>query len=81
MFRKVKSVLSALYKYIVWRKCKKAELSIRNIRMVQCYLCEHHNVKEKYISPSFMESTCNICGCYTKLKTWCIDEVCPEGKW
>ena len=75
----IKTAFRALWRYVVWRKCKKVEPKIRDKRMHRCYEC----AELKWIDvPWFsFRLKCSVCGCFVRLKVWCIDEKCPVGKW
>lgn len=75
----VKFVLTALYKYLIWRKCEKVSPRVRADRILVCNTCPHLVRNIKVFHP--FDHKCLVCGCYLKLKTWCIDETCPENKW
>ncbi len=78
-YRMVKSALFALYRYIVWRRCQRVNPEIRSIRFRECLLCKYISHKPHIFQ--FMRFRCIECGCYVNLKTWCIDEKCPMGRW
>lgn len=77
--KRVFTALRALYKYLVWRKCARVFPEVKQARMGECLGCEFVTWNHTWLS--FMRFKCEICGCYLRLKTWCIDEKCPLEKW
>jgi NAD-dependent SIR2 family protein deacetylase len=74
------SAVRALWKYVVWRKCKKVVWNVMNRRLYKCYHCPkmEHTILSRWYS---FGVRCSVCGCFIRLKVWCIDEKCPVGKW
>ena len=79
MFRKIKTACVALYQWLVWRKCKRVDKLTREYRLSICVTCPEF----RYVmgGPNWMKYKCHHCGCYLKLKTWCIDQKCNLEKW
>jgi hypothetical protein len=65
----IKSFLIAWYKFMR-RGCERRTKLDRDLAMKACAACQYRK-----------GARCGMCGCWVALKTWCIDEHCPAGKW
>lgn len=77
--KRVISAFKALYRYVVWRKCTRVDKEVKTDRMNICFACEFCTWNNTILK--FMRFKCEHCGCYLRLKTWCVDETCPLEKW
>lgn len=75
----VKTATRALWKYLVWRRCKRVSMLEHDKRLGECLQCVHLKYTNAPWKPFAVK--CRLCGCYINLKTWCIDEKCPDERW
>jgi len=61
--------LRALY-YFLKRGCETLPKAKRDERLAMCKRCIH-----------LKDHRCQLCGCWVALKTYCVDEHCPEIQW
>jgi hypothetical protein len=78
--RRIYIAIKALYKFVVWSKCKKVTPFVSANRQQACMCCIHLKFNRRSLF-EFDRFQCDECGCLIELKTWCIEEKCPLGKW